>query len=645
MPPRIPRHAIALPNLPRTSVRLKTPSICLFCSQGPISRPRLSRQSQTHESQPRLRSNLTTEATTISSDATSSLNPRTELQDSLRDLQKHAGRFVNLSRLQLALHGLQQSPGDEAIRIAILGLADGGESLQRAKELLRLLLADPLKTEEEWERILLEDKQGGKPLLLRVGYDAQEGNTGGHLVRELYTSSPSFKGHKLEILVLEMDPPVDGGQEAFMESVLVPSMEIPTSNTGRYTPVTTPVHKCLIVGNGIVGATSLARFPIDVDRDIVGATANIQSLVNKEASLPFQVIDISTGADALGSFRESVENALIYEKEWFASGLPEIVEWIKTGTGPTEAEMKEPLRKLITSLLSRTSAAIEEEQVAKLNVALLDKVSSSDLQSLRKALSKWAENAHTELRDELDIAFDGNRWRKLSWWKLFWRVDDVSMIASDILHSRFLTDADKEIIFLSGRIAQVQGPKNIVDDPNWAYKPTQRMKREHKLGYEPPPPNLKALVNPRDFVIREKAEKPWPTHIPLTRSYLSLETVPALQALAQKLVLQTLTTSSLTSAVAGLMYVSTLSTSLYEAGAVAALGLVWSLRRMQGKWEAARRFWEGEVREEGRKAVRGVEVAISEALVEESVTVEVDQEVEKAREVLERAEDALGRCK
>lgn len=553
---------------------------------------------------------------------------------------------MNLSRLQLALHGLQQSPGDEAIRIAVLGLADGGESLQRAKELVRLLLADPLNTEEEWERILLQDKQGGKPLLLRVGYDAQEGTTGGHLVRELYTSSPSFNGHKLEILVLEMDPPVDGGQEAFMESVLVPSMEIPTSNTGRYTPVTTPVHKCLVVGEGIMGATSLTKFPIDVDRDIVGATANIQSLVNKEASLPFQVIDITTGNDALGLFRESVGNALIYEKEWFASGLPEIVEWIKTGTGPTEAEMKEPLRKLITSLLSRTSAAIQEEQAAKLNAALQDKVSASDLQSLRQGLSKWAENAHTELRDQLDIAFDGNRWRKLSWWKLFWRVDDVSMIASDILHSRFLTDADKEIIFLSGRIAQVQAPKHTADDPNWAYKPTLRTKQEHKLGYEPPPPNLKALVNPRDFVIRKKVEKPWPTHIPVTRSYLSLETVPALQALGQKLVLQTLTTTSLTSAVAGLMYVSTISTSLYEAGAVAALGLVWSLRRMQGKWEAARGFWEGEVREEGRKAVRGVEVAVLEALAEQSTsTIEGDEEIEKAREVLDRADDALKRCK
>ena len=138
MPPRIPRAAIALPNLPRSSPRLKAPSVCLFCSQSPPVRRR-PQQPRAREIQPRMRSNLTTEATPTSSDAHPLVHPRTELHDSLQKLQKHAGRFVNLSRLQLALHGLQQTEGDESIRIAILGLADGGKSLRKAKELLRLL--------------------------------------------------------------------------------------------------------------------------------------------------------------------------------------------------------------------------------------------------------------------------------------------------------------------------------------------------------------------------------------------------------------------------------------------------------------------------------------------------------------------------
>jgi hypothetical protein len=140
--------------------------------------------------------------------------------------------------------------------------------------------------------------------------------------------------------------------------------------------------------------------------------------------------------------------------------------------------------------------------------------------------------------------------------------------------------------------------------------------------------------------------KRWPTQIGVARNYLLLDTVPALQALAQKLVLQTFTTSSFASAAAGLMYVSTISTSLYEAGAIAALGIVWSMRRMQGKWEAARRFWEGEVREEGRKAVKSVEFTVREVLQDRGkAVVEVDEELEAAKEAVEKARTALEKCK
>jgi hypothetical protein len=143
----------------------------------------------------------------------------------------------------------------------------------------------------------------------------------------------------------------------------------------------------------------------------------------------------------------------------------------------------------------------------------------------------------------------------------------------------------------------------------------------------------------------KSALKPWPLHIPATRAFLSMETIPALQALAQKLLFQSLTTSTFTTALAGLIYVSSISTSVYEAGAVAALGIVWSLKRMQGKWETARRFWEGEVREEGRKAVRGVESAVGNALTQTDRPLEGAEEIEVANASLRKAETALRACK
>jgi hypothetical protein len=142
-----------------------------------------------------------------------------------------------------------------------------------------------------------------------------------------------------------------------------------------------------------------------------------------------------------------------------------------------------------------------------------------------------------------------------------------------------------------------------------------------------------------------RSEVKWPTHISFTRNYLQGRTVPALQALAQKLVLQSAGSAALSTALAGLTYLSAFGA--YESGAIAALGLVWSLRRLQLKWETARDFWQEEVREEGRKSIRATEAGIAEvidrATKSQSSQTETANELRKAREIIQRAEDALSR--
>ncbi|TVY40308.1 hypothetical protein LOCC1_G005418 [Lachnellula occidentalis] len=582
-------------------------------------------------------------------------SPRKELHDALLELQKDAANYINISKLQLALRGLEQTPGEETIRVAILGIADGGASLRKSKELLRLLLADPLKTEEEWERVLLDHRPRGKPILIRVGGNGgEEGGYSSQMVQEIHVSSPTIGGYKLEILVLELE--VEGmvkGQQLdrFLDSVLVPTMEIPTSNTGRYTPITTPVHRSLLVGQGIRGASeflsmsSLRTLQEEPFRswNIVQPAVDFQGgNPDKPGELPIQFIDIGQASSALGSFRKSVNNALDYERNWFASGVPALVEWLKIGKETPDGVLRRPIYYLIESLLHNTEHSIRLESRRQRAARRPGKISSVDVHHLRKGLAEWAEGAHTELRDQLDIAFHGRRWRKLGWWKLFWRVDDVSMIASDILSQRFLTEAEKELIFLAGRIqeAGIFSASNA-HSQNWAYKPVQLEKKEFKLGV---PPTITDVAIREDTQEGKMKNQPWPLNIPLTRSYLATDTVPALQALAQKLVLQTLVTSSSFSAFAALTYISTLSTGLYEAGAVAAVGIVWSLRRMQGKWETARKFWEGEVREEGRKAVRGVEGVVENVLKVPDEIVPVDPELERAEAVLSEVTEKLKAC-
>ena len=654
MPPRLPRVAIAPSRVARLSIAPKLQQLCPICSVSRALRPLVSnrRPSQllSHRIRSRQQSNTVAASATNRESPITPKNARVELRDALADLQKQAGSYVNISRLQLALRGLEQPVGQETIRIAILGLGDDGSSMKRAKEVLRLLVADPLKAEEEWERILREDDVGSRPLLLKVGHNGgEEGQQSTRLVEEFNVSSPLLNGHKLEILVLETEALSREGiidQDSLTDALLVPTMEIPTSSTGRYTPVTTPVHKSLLVANGILGAAKLYSYPLGLAQHFIGAAVNLRSMDPEDRkSLRFQVIDIEKGSAALDSFRRSVDNALEYEKDWFASGMPELLQWLKYGTAPTDGAMKEPLWNLIDSLLKNTSKEVEHEQMRQLAAALSAKVTAPKLRSLREGLSQWAERAHTELCDSLDIAFNGRRWRKLGWWKLFWRVDDVSMIASDILNQRFLRDAEREVIYLAGVIDEALSKDNPVTfDKNWAYKPVVEQEETGILKHAPPP-RIQDLIEAKDDSPAKIKPQPWPLEIPTTRALLAADTIPALQALAQKLVLQTLTTSGFSTAFAGLIYVSTLSTSLYEAGAVAALGIVWSLRRMQGKWETARKFWEGEVREEGRKAVRGVESVVTNALVQTDRPLEGAEELEEAKEALRKAEIALEKCK
>ncbi|PQE28586.1 serine threonine phosphatase 2b catalytic subunit protein [Rutstroemia sp. NJR-2017a WRK4] len=623
MPPRIPRASVGWAKPFRKSIISDSKHIC------PI-RPR-----QRH---------FTSSPTVADAAPAADTNlDRHALSEALLEIQKNAASFVNISRLQLALRGLEQTEGDETIRIAILGLADGGASLKQAKELLRLVLADPLKEEEEWERSLTRSDDIGKPLLVRVG-----GNEGevveqsGRLVHELNVVSPMFHGHKLEILILEMDPPTEDATHSFEEAVLVPTIEIPTSSSGRYTPVTTPVHRTFILGQGVRGAASLLSYPLNANSETVGGAVNLR-LPNGE-SLPIQTIDIATGKEALSTFRKSVDNAISYERQWFSSGIPQIIDWMKSGTSMTQGTTKEPVLRLIQSVIQNANNNLDAERSRQLAQVLSTKASPTEIIALQKTLTTWAERAHTELRDQLDIAFGGHKWRKLGWWKLFWRVDDVSMLTSDILARKFLTEAEEEIIFLAGRIEEsgVHGvgapPPQTLKTRDDAPKPVE----EPSSGV--PPPNLRDLiVVESDDDLPEKIKpRPWPLHIPITRAFLSDTTVPALQALAQKLVLQTLSTSSVSSALAGLMYASSLSTTLYEAGAVAALGIVWSMRRMQNKWETARKYWEGEVREEGRKAVRNIETIVGENLKEAEMNRGLDpaaeQELERARVAIKAAE-------
>lgn len=207
---------------------------------------------------------------------------RKDLSTALFNLQKHAPNYVNLSRIQLALRNLSQPPGEEAIRVAVLGMTAGPTSGHTAaKDLLRAILADPLVSEQQWET-QLQAYDATQPLVIRVGREEEATHSPltvarrDELLPEIGVSSPGLDGHNLEVLLMATNPfdnTAGTSIEAAEEAVLVPMVDIP-SNTGRYTPVSTPVHKALIVGDGILGAASLVSSPVLQEDAMVSAAVN-----------------------------------------------------------------------------------------------------------------------------------------------------------------------------------------------------------------------------------------------------------------------------------------------------------------------------------------------------------------------------------
>ncbi|KAJ0166415.1 hypothetical protein CTA2_7436 [Colletotrichum tanaceti] len=656
MPPRLPLRPIAGRAASSLSLTQQTsaPSraaVCLFCSLSTAatatpSRPTTS-TSRPHaaaaETRKALRQRRFQSTDPAPLETATPENPRAELIDTLLDLQKHAVNHVNLSRLQLALQGLRQDPGQEAVRVAILALANVAEPGKAAKDLLRLILADPLGDEAEWERELAQHDPT-HPLVVRIGQEHAKAREEAaptvtisktNLLHDLGVSSPALNGHGIELLLMEVNPfSAAPGEAAYAqdveESVLVPTVDIP-SNTGRYTPITTPVHKALVVSEGVMGAASVASLPLAEYRDTILAAINLPEYpVEKDAQATFQPIDVSVGCKGLDLIRQNIGNAMEYERSWYKSNVPAVIQWLKSGVQSDEGQVTKPaVRLLIASLLRNTLAEIEAEESRLLSGRLSTEAASSGLAVMNERLAQWSQFAHEELQQQLDLAFAGTRWRKLGWWKLFWRVDDVGVLTTDMLSQRFLPGAERELVYLAGRIAE-SGVATAAEPP----------------AYAQPTSELQKSLPESSTVAKAVTQKPkWPTHISFTRRYLYEETVPALQALAQKLVLQASSTSALTTALGGLLYVSQYASSVYEAGAVAALGVMWSLRRLQTKWETARTYWEGEVREEGRKAVRGVEQSVADALdgSREGNPVEGAEELRKARELVEKAQDALKR--
>ncbi|TID13460.1 Methionine aminopeptidase 1 [Venturia nashicola] len=655
MRPRFPRIARPSPTNSIGPEHFQLQFTCSLCTLSrSIARHNLrTRISHLQSLRQRRNASSITPATTINAPSEVPLEKR-ELYNALERVKTHAGNFVGLSRLGLALRSLEAPGPGGVVRVAILA-ARGNEGA--AMRLARLLLADPLGKVENWEADLSDPKSAegasGKALVIKYG-DETIKPPSNPLLWTLPVPSRVLKKYNIEILIssLHLGAVPTGEQNRVQNAILVPTLETPTSTSGRYMNVTHPVHKTLLLGEGLKSLIEYGQFTAgqELSKDLCKLAISLPNSAFYTKPGEISPVDLEIGEKSLEKIRESIENATIWEEGWFRAGIPNLSAWLlESSATEKDTALKPAITNLIESILEDTEKQIDSSESEATKSASTATVSQTVRAEITKVIEQWSEASHGELRDKLDMAFASKHWRRLKWYKLFWRSDDVAIITSDILERRWLVEAEKGAIFLAGRIEgaglltneqlQINSFKTLPLAP--------QVEAEEKDQFEL---RLSDLVKPDVHAADDGAllppaiQTPWPKTIPLTRHAFATRTIPSLEALAQKLVLQTTSTTAISAGISAFAYTSTASTSLFEAGAVFAFGTVLGLWRMQGKWQDAVKFWEGEVREEGRKAVRGTEEGVTVCVIEggRGVIDEVGIEDRKvAREAVDHAKRAL----
>lgn len=189
------------------------------------------------------------------------------------------------------------------------------------------------------------------------------------------------------------------------------------SQAARYAVIKDPVHKALVYSEGFENLPiySPIVFAKGVEKDMIKGVINTYASKLNAPNEKHAVvqINIERAEAALKSIRSSLDKSFEYERLWFDSGLPLLSPWLLEGVDSAPETIKPTVYGLIKSLLSTTESqvtAAEAEHNQKVAAATIPTATRTSLSTL---LAEWSENAHTELRDQLDVAFGSPDWSKL----------------------------------------------------------------------------------------------------------------------------------------------------------------------------------------------------------------------------------------
>ena len=324
-----------------------------------------------------------------------------------------------------------------------------------------------------------------------------------------------------------------------------------------------------------------------------------------------------------------------YLRTWNESNANSVLKWLQSHSFREgqilSTALCEYIAYTIKSAIFKFSREKEEaEKDAKNNLPSQKSATQPpDSTDLWTVIQKWSENAHTELKEELEAARHGRVWASLIWWKLPLRSDEVNMYLTELLERHWLVNTEKELIWICGRLEQAKtAPLSYSDSGSPLFASWKEFPSASGSALKD-----KTLISTKLPDLSE------------VRRTLATTTIPPLAAQAQSLIVHAGSKTFFTGALAMLVYVSPPLTSfstLSEAGAIAALGLAFSSYSLQKKWGAAKSTWLEIVRERGRQNLNDIEKWLGDIVKSPSANQRTDPPMSHmpSNEVLRRQEMA-----
>ena len=549
------------------------------------------------------------------------------LYESLNEVKKKAFAQVNLSLLQLAIQSLETDT--PTTRVAVLGL----NASTTARRLVRLLLADALAPEELWEKHLLSESEDfSRGLLIRYGESPDPSLQQAHqALPTLLIPASVLQRNNIEILVSSVNAPrarggLSNGATTTSDAFLSPTVSTPSNATGRQTTINQPVHKSLLVAKDLNELVAVAELLASANYSSKSEARMVDVLVDLEGTKGKQieqtmVLDTQKAEAGLDAIRSSLEQATTYEHNWIDSGMPVLSRWLSLASAKDSATLSGPVKNLITSLLNNASLTIDTQSLEAARSAELNSVTENTRATLETAIRDFSYSAHAELQSGLATAWSSRNWRKLAWYKLFWRVDDVSLIMTDLISNAWLPRTEKAVYEISGRLLQAGIPPSGFEEAPAEIK-VLAVKEPVTLPMEPLAvagvangeiSTIAPIPGQTEVVLQSRPSSPsLASAISSARQVVMSRAVTELTFSAQQIVLKTLTISGLSAGLSSLAFFSITTGSIYESATIVALGTAYALRRMQGDWQTQCKSMEDGLLSAGRTVLRQTEERMRE---------------------------------